>query len=330
MNPLRASAPGKAVLAGEYAVLGGAPALAMAVDRRVVAEVTEISGAHHVIATPGLAEGSWRFTVDSHDIDWLDHPPEGVARLMLAAAATIARHPSRALSITIDSRPFFDTACQAKLGLGSSAAVAVALAGALTESAGNGETAVEVAQDLHRRLQQGHGSGIDVATSLCGGIIEFRMAEAAAPVPLDWPQDLSYRILWSGRPADTLARIRKLPEDIFSDGHGAELLRAAHTVADNWRNGGDVLAALGDYRDLLRQFGDANDLGIFGAGHDAVATLAETHDVVYKPCGAGGGDIGVAFAHSEDAIDRLIDQLPETGFVPLSLAVDTRGIVVEN
>jgi phosphomevalonate kinase len=301
----------------------------MAVDRRVVAEVSEASGAHHVITTPGLADGSWRFTVDSDDIDWLDHPPEGVARLISAAAATIARHPSRALSITIDSRAFFDTASQAKLGLGSSAAVVVALAGALTESAGNGETAVEVAHELHRRLQQGHGSGIDVATSLSGGIIEFRMAEAGAPVRLDWPPGLSYRFLWSGRPADTLERIRELSADSFCDGPGAELLRAAHAVVDAWRNGSDVLAALGDYGDRLRQFGDANDLGIYGAGHDAVATLAATHDVVYKPCGAGGGDIGVAFAHSEDAIDRLINQLPETGFVPLSLALDTRGIVVE-
>jgi phosphomevalonate kinase len=206
----------------------------------------------------------------------------------------------------------------------------VALAGALTEFAGNGETAVEVAHELHRRLQQGHGSGIDVATSLSGGIIEFRMAEARAPVPLEWPPGLSYRFLWSGRPADTLARIRELPDGIFSGGSGAELVRAAHAVVDDWRAGRDVLAVLGDYRDRLRQFGDANDLGIYGAGHDAVATLAETYDVVYKPCGAGGGDIGVAFAHSEDAIDRLIDQLTETGFVPLSLALDTRGIVVEN
>ena len=330
MSPLRVSAPGKAVLAGEYAVLGGAPALSMAVDRRVVAEVAETSGAEHVIATPGLADGSWRFTVDGRDVDWPDNPPTGVARLVSAAATIIERHPFRALSITIDSRPFFDTASQAKLGLGSSAAVVTALAGALSQSAGNGERTVEVAHELHRRLQHGHGSGIDVATSLSGGIIEFRMAEAEAPQPLAWPAGLSYRFLWSGRPADTLARIRELPDGILSDGPGADLARAAHTVVDAWGNGRDVLAVLGDYRDRLRQFSDAHDLGIYGAGHDAVATLAEKLAVVYKPCGAGGGDIGVAFAHSEDAIDRLQDRLPETGFVPLSLALDSRGIVVEN
>jgi phosphomevalonate kinase len=34
-----ASAPGKLVLAGEYAVLDGAPAIVMAVDRRAVVSV---------------------------------------------------------------------------------------------------------------------------------------------------------------------------------------------------------------------------------------------------------------------------------------------------
>lgn len=330
MRRLRASAPGKAVLAGEYAVLGGAPALAMAVDRRVVADVVETTEQHHVIATPGLADGCWRFTDDGGDVAWLEHPPASVARLVAAAWATMDRHPTRSLSITIDSRPFFDTASQAKLGLGSSAAVVVALAGVLTELAGERENVIEMAHLVHRRMQQGQGSGIDVATSLGGGLIEYRMAHSATPTPLSWPDGLRYRFLWSGRPADTLARIRALPDGAFSAGAGAELVRAAGSVVDRWQSGSDVLQALRDYRDRLRQFGDTHELGIFDAGHDAVMALADRHDVIYKPCGAGGGDIGIAFADSAGALDRMVGELAPTGFIPLSLALDARGIVVEN
>ena len=105
---------------------------------------------------------------------------------------------------------------------------------------------------------------------------------------------------------------------------------AAESVVARWRKGADVLDVLRDYGERLRRFGDAHDLGFYDAGHGEVATLADRHDVVYKPCGAGGGDVGIAFAAHEDAINRMTGELASTGFVPLSLALDARGIVVES
>ncbi len=330
MSRVRVSAPGKAVIAGEYAVLGGAPALSMAVDRRVRVDVGETTGGHHVITTPGLADGRWRFTGHGEEIGWLDPPPGGVAALVLAVWATLEARPASMLAITIDSRPFFDAASHKKLGLGSSAAAVAALAGALGELAASPDSAGAVAHEAHRRMQQGHGSGVDVATSLCGGVIEYHMEHAVEPVQLRWPAGLSYRFLWSRCPADTLARIGGLTDGVFSSGTGADLVRAAGSVVERWRDGSGVLAGLHDYCRCLRRFGDAHGLGIYDAGHDEVSRRADRHGVVYKPCGAGGGDIGIALADGEDMIDRLVDDLDGTGFTPLSLALDARGIVVEN
>ena len=61
-----ASAPGKAVLCGEYAVLDGAPAVCMALDRRARVTVTPFEGDWNRVSAPGYSavEGlipcSWR------------------------------------------------------------------------------------------------------------------------------------------------------------------------------------------------------------------------------------------------------------------------------
>ena len=49
-----ASAPGKIVLAGEYAVLWGAPAVCMAVDRRAMATVDHRADGLCHVTTPGF------------------------------------------------------------------------------------------------------------------------------------------------------------------------------------------------------------------------------------------------------------------------------------
>jgi phosphomevalonate kinase len=104
-----ASAPGKLILTGEYAVLDGAPALVAAIDRRVLAR---------------------RHT-----------GPLGSSPFLVAVADAIARRrgaddpaAKAAMEIVVDSSALYDDAT--KLGLGSSAAVTVA-ATALALAAGH-------------------------------------------------------------------------------------------------------------------------------------------------------------------------------------------------
>jgi phosphomevalonate kinase len=56
-----ASAPGKIVLCGEYAVLWDAPAICMAVNRRALVRADVSNDNCHSITTPGYLDGKWRF-----------------------------------------------------------------------------------------------------------------------------------------------------------------------------------------------------------------------------------------------------------------------------
>src|SRR5215468_7013869 len=94
-----ATAPGKLILTGEYAVLDGAPAIVVAVDRRAIARRN---------ATP---RGSSPFLV-------------AVAEEIAARRGASDPAARAALEVSVDSTAFYNRA--QKLGLGSSAAVTVA------------------------------------------------------------------------------------------------------------------------------------------------------------------------------------------------------------
>ena len=112
-----ATAPGKLILTGEYAVLDGAPAIVIAVDRRAIARRNAI--------------------------------PRGSSPFLIAVAEEIAARRGAAdpaaraaLEISVDSTAFYNRA--QKLGLGSSAAV-VAL--------GDGAHVSEQRDRYHARLR---------------------------------------------------------------------------------------------------------------------------------------------------------------------------------
>ena len=203
MTALVASAPGKLVVCGEYAVLDGAPAVAVAVDRRAVVRVEAAD--QWSVAAPGFDERRREFRVRAARIEW----PRGRSPLPLldAVFGSLARAPDRPLALTMDTAAF--SAAGSKLGLGSSAALAVALGGALTTwLTGSGDGLPETAGSAHRELQGGRGSGVDVATAVRGGLIRYRMPDEV--VDLVWPRGLRARVLYSGVPASTTAKLDRL------------------------------------------------------------------------------------------------------------------------
>src|SRR3954451_15232031 len=139
-----ATAPGKLILTGEYAVLGGAPAIVVAVDRRAVAR--------------------------------RNSTPRGSSPFLLAVADEIAQRRGgsdpaarAALEISVDSTAFYDKIT--KLGLGSSAAVTVA-ATALALGTADPQEVLSVALAAHARAQGprgARGSGADIAAAVHGG-----------------------------------------------------------------------------------------------------------------------------------------------------------------
>ena len=104
-----ASAPGKIVLAGEYAVLWGAPAISMAVNRRALATVSPNESGECRLVTPGFEGGDGFRIVDA-----------------------VVNNSRPACDLELDTTAFMDNG--KKTGIGSSAALTVALLAALNTS----------------------------------------------------------------------------------------------------------------------------------------------------------------------------------------------------
>ena len=96
------------MLSGEYAVLGNAPAIVAALDRRARVTVSGGSGSHHTLTTPGYLEGDWHFRLHESGIfEWREQLPDAAAFALLEAIwkgfDSTAWPP---LSVSIDTREF--------------------------------------------------------------------------------------------------------------------------------------------------------------------------------------------------------------------------------
>ena len=295
-----ASAPGKIVLAGEYAVLWGAPAVCMAVNRRARARVTPSDDGECHLVTPGFT-GEERFRV-------LD-------------AVTNGRRPG--LRIELDTNAFRDDG--RKTGIGSSAALAVALAAAL----GNSVDVLAAALEAHASLQGGAGSGVDVAAAVHGGLFAYEKPTRRV-TPLSWPEGLCYRVIWTGISTSTEMQIGKLAAQATRASRAA-LLIAAPDMCTAWQSGSAdaVLAEYLPYIGVLRQFSIDHDLGIFDAGHDELTDAAMADGLIYKPAGAGGGDIGMLLGKSDAELDAFLARRAHLVHGVLDCELDPTGVRLE-
>ena len=324
--PIMASAPGKVILSGEYAVLDGAPAVCMAVDRRARVTVEDNDEDHHVVAAPGYAESTARFRVVDGVVEWLAGGED--LKLVEYLWRTADVETSRHFSIRLDTSEFVDAASGAKIGIGSSAALMTAFAAALCHVDEVDEDASRIAFAAHRAFQKGLGSGVDIACCCRGGLIEYTMGEGTGR-PVTWPDGLAFGLLWSGVPASTSAKLKHL---IKSDPRPsrAALVYASRRMASAWGSGDvqDVLHEYRDYIQVLREFSDDHELGIFDAGHAEMVAAAEAADLIYKPCGAGGGDVGIVLSSDTESIAAFVDRAKEQNFRHLAVSADPLGVQV--
>ena len=305
---ISAVAPGKVVLSGEYAVLDGAPAIAMAVNRFARATVAVGSGAWSRVVTKGLVKSDRRFRPTGEIVEW-DRVQDGDPVAVVDAVFTSAEFGYGVpVVIELDSSEFVDQASGQKTGLGSSAAIVVALCAALGKNC-SGQEVARSAHRAHRSLQQGIGSGVDVAASLHGGLFCYRLKNRVTD-PLLWPPGLHYRLVFSGRATSTRQKLQRLAESDTSPSR-TRLLEASTAMAAAWagQDTWQIIEGYDDYIAKLREFGDDHGLGIFDGGHETVRAIASDSRIVYKPCGAGGGDIGIALATDEDVLENFTRQL---------------------
>lgn len=323
MSIVRTSAPGKLVFCGEYVVLDGAPAIGIAVNRRSVVSVSTAAGKLGTYRCPGFDDSPHSYAKGAAgQIDW-----QSASHLDLVEA-TAAGFPDMPLvDAILDTSAFSSVDSGDKLGLGSSASLSVSLTASFAQLAGE-SAGLAAAHATHRRFQEGRGSGIDVATCYAGGVIEFAIDRAADPRRLEWPAGLFFALFWTGVPSSTTGRLKQF-EEAGNTKSRLGLAQASGDIINAWTDARDVLLAAAPYVDALRSFDRDLDLHMFAGGHEYLWGLAKKYPVVYKPCGAGGGDVGIALATDADAIDEFALATIGSGVERLDVKIDFDGLIVE-
>lgn len=344
---LRATAPGKLVLAGEYAVVDGGVALSAGVNVRAIAHLSSLAGAYNELHIVN-SDTTIQFQCEADGvIQWRTRPDENTAILAAVIAALHAldlwQVPATSFRLALDSRKFYHyvdrtggNAGKQKLGLGSSAAVCVATMGVFLEL-------LNIRQELpyflaaHKQLQQGRGSGVDVVTSFNGGVVEYQREVPDEPVcrQLAWPAGLHVLPVWTGKSASTIGMLERLEN--FRQQHTDEYARlmgelsaAGAYVAARWDSGeaDALLAGLQDFAERLQTLDQAAAIGIWSDVHQELGRIAGEFDAVYKPSGAGNGDFGLAFSRDQSRLAELGQELSRHDFEVPELDLASAGLEV--
>ncbi len=281
---------GKVILLGEHAVVYGHPALAGALARGVAATVADAPADRVRVAAWGLDAGG-------------EHPA-AVALGRIRQAFAVAGHVEVVGEADLPARA----------GLGSSAALSVAIARALAPGAGDAD--IERAAQEGEKVFHANPSGVDVALATRGGLGLFRRGAGLEPIAA---RPFRLAIGLTGEPRDTAARVAHVAALRERDRAATDACLAA--LGELARAGREALgnpARLGALLDEAQRRLEA--LGLSSPGIDRLVTQARAAGALgAKLTGAGGGGAVIALAPGRE--DEVLaawggGMIAEVGYQP--------------
>jgi len=351
---VKLAAPGKAFLAGEYAVLepGGA-ALLVGVDRFLNASLRPLAAKKiEIVHRPSGSFVAGELTPDG--IRWAGGIADEV-RFAARAAGVATRlcaaedRPQRGFALLYENDFALDGE---KIGLGGSAAasvLAVRAACAAQERPVAGEEIAALAAAAHFDEQGARGSGADVAACALGGLLEvtvqrpLRIGEDPREVlrappfsvrRLPLAPDLRLLLAYTGAPADSRALVGEVLE--FARGNPSRYRARCGAISaarDALRDALEAAARSGSQEpreaalDAVRRaaaamgaLGDEAKVAIVTPELSRACAIAASARAAAKPSGAGGGDCAIVLAFDDGVLERAARDLQAAGFSPLRIA----------
>ncbi|HYQ41182.1 MAG TPA: hypothetical protein VER11_04430 [Polyangiaceae bacterium] len=294
-----ARAPGKLVLSGAYAVLSGAPALVVAVDRYVVADSARAA----TFLTPEV-----HAALGERPAPWFDASQlrEGEKKLGLGSSAAILVASLAALELH-------------------------------TEPALSDEALCERVYDrafVAHRTAQGGGSGVDVAASAHGGLLGARRTASGALElsRLGLPSSLHFEVWACSVAASTSAFLARIAEFAGRDPAAHARCIGAQAEAAEFaldavvrEHAADFVAAITRQVATLTALGQAAGVSIVTPELAELAQLAIAHGAAFLPAGAGGGDVAY-WVGSSAPPTAFAARARELGLSRVELALGARGV----
>lgn len=350
------SAPGKLIIAGEWAVLEpGNPCIVAAVDRRGHAEARK-SGTLAVELKDFGIKTSGSF--DSGKIMWdSDDPKLAFAK---SSVETVIKYTGRQEPFRLITYGSADMeAGGTKLGFGSSSAATAAMVGAMLRHFGEGEKfesmSFKISAIASYAAQGKMGSCFDVAAAVYGGVITYerfdprwleaqlRGVQLRDVVLKKWPglkvrrlgipRNLSLIVGYSGKPASTIEMIKQMKEFKRDDPENyirimGDISVTVQNMIKAWEvsDADNIILLANKNESLLRELTGLSGIGIETKELMRLSALAEDEDAGGKLSGAGGGDCAIALCFSDDAAQRVRKAWESKGFQIVGVNIDSEGI----
>lgn len=322
MKKITTSAPGKLMLCGSYAVVHGRPCVVTAVDQRLFVTVEKNGDDQFHLAAPDL--GLMGYSKTMSELGTKDQP-KAVRFIETLYKIFLEKYPQKK-GIKVSTKSEFSS----KFGFGSSSAVTVAFAKALTELYGVSMDRKDLFDLCYEAVikVQGVGSGFDLAAAIWGGTIYY--VSPAAVVEEIEVEDLPIVVGYTGVKADTPTLVRMINnklkteagriEDIF-DGVG-DISRDV-VMALNDKDWDQLGKLFNQHQALMRQLGvsspELEELieqslvsGAYGAGLS----------------GAGGGDCMLAVVDQKSR-KEVVSAINQSGEV-LEVKLNAPGVRIES
>ncbi|NIS38545.1 hypothetical protein GWN91_05210, partial [Candidatus Saccharibacteria bacterium] len=247
-----------------------------------------------------------------------------------------------------DTSQFF-TAQNEKLGLGSSAALTVALFSALSKFQDNNfdiekehDVIFKTSLEIHRKAQDSVGSGIDITASVFGGVLRYHITDRenkTLPIyeKLTIPDDLHILSIWTGASASTAQFVQKVnefkmikPYDYEAITERMKQVSTSGIEAIQQNSLTEFLKSVRLYYDEMKTLGEKSGVPIVSKAHHHIHDLVMGEGGAYKPSGAGGGDIGTAFCSAATIKEKIAQKLIQNGFHAIDLELVKKGVQLRN
>ncbi|MCL6570529.1 MAG: phosphomevalonate kinase [Bacillus sp. (in: Bacteria)] len=360
----RVTVPGKLLIAGEYAVIEpNQQAVVIAVNRYITATIEPSKQNKLSLPQFGMDNITWedsgkevQFSIVDQRLRFIQNSIMITNQFLRENSVTL--YP---FHLTIDSA-LDDPSTGRKYGLGSSAAIVVAVVSAMLMLYGEQEAPPTLAQVFklsaiaHLKTQK-NGSGVDIAASTFGGWLVYssfnpkwvgdelqegiNLSEFIkkpwpnlAITPIKPPANLTFCVGWTKESASTapmitaVQKFRARKQEAYSQFLQESSQAVSHLIKSFEENDNqESISSLKQNRNALRMLSKQADITIETSKLKDLCAVAEKYGSG-KSSGAGGGDCGIAFIKDVDQIEALKEAWRNTGILPLKLTVSQKGVSV--